>query len=1726
MRKQVTDLGAQIARNNKLAVNATAEQRRNFAEKNRAIRAEQGLLRIQQQRSTQHLANLKQEARETRNAANATGGWTRSLRGLTTVVDALGIGALAAGVGQFARNTVQAAGRLSLLTTGLENVTGSSAAAEQRLTELDAIARLPGANLDTLIQYNNRLTAIGLTGEEIDSVLLNVGQSIVSLGGNAVLADQSLEQISQALQQNTVDLRDFRPVIQRVPGFLQAVADVHGVDASLDGLRVAVNNLGGSVKDALLPVLEELGDRFQAPPPESYVRSVDELQNAYFLFSATLGGQVLPAVSATARGLAALFDHIREGIEGTDETRVALVNFREALNNADTVLERGDAINARISHLENLKTALFDAANELDKFDRRGRERLQGAVEDANEEIGMLTLIQSGDIGVAQLQSEIEDLIDAYSELVAEETKREAQTLLTHLAVSNVAAARLIGIREEKSEVADQIEQYQEFVKVAEAAERGLDTALKPDTTSITTAGEALDALGETQAITIQRTKELAGAIITAEQAHRNLTAVVDSTNLAYNDFQSRIQASALAVARFTGEIEGVEEPFTAYTAAIHASTTALEDEAAALATVTQRIIQQTQDAEALVHIQGVLTERTDAHNAALVNPAISDAADSLRTYSDALSDVGVNFETLEDISQDVTDAIREQGTGFQTLRDNVESAEISLGDIDETMREIDEGAGVAEGSITNLDRAFGRLGSNIIDFVEDIASGGDVEDAFVNLGLTVGDAFVSAFEQTLNEDLSGVVTDALGGTSAVAGGAGSSIAASLASALTPVAVLAGSIYTLANVVDGFVGAVEFEGREAVQVGDQTLRPIAEIRLDQEDPFFTNLRDLLSQFGGVELLQSTGNTLDRPEVRQFIRDEFPELARELFSSRGLQGGEGAQNAQQFIAANNIIRGLTPGQDDQERGVVFDPNAVDPIVDAVEETTAVIEEALAGSEAGAGAAAESQGRAERDILGTNVGRAQLNLGQSTDEGDFEGDRQALIGTINAVHAAEAARIDGLLLGETALKALRDANDLDRDIALQRATGLENTFTTQRIKNEMDVAEAATDAAQARIDGIEAAAAVAMKAADAAATATERQRTADSNAQRSLLGTGVSSAVFDLRESGSEGEFEANRQRAILLTVAYYAAENERINGLKGSETELAALRDANDLARRIALGRLTGLENTFTTQRIKNEMSVAEAATEAAEAAIAATEKRAAAAMKAAEAEAEAQRRAAEAAEVAAERQRGRESDAAAGLLQTGVGQARFDLGLSGSEGEFEINRQGLIDAANAYYDNELARINELGLLEIELDDRRKANELNRQMALSRAITTTNSFTTARVRAEERALDEIERMRDDAIDAEERRLDTIQDLKDDAFDAEQDRADALVDLEQDTQDRITDIIRNANRSKEDIERDFQDAYQDIQQQRGEGTLTDDDANAQLLELGRERIRDLRDVGIRTGRREEDADIRQQRGERDISSEASERLIGIQQQTAALESETAAVNAIAAVMTTEATQVLSDASMQSVEAAMGLGTAGDNLETAAEALQSAARVQGLFDAAAAVQSAAGALSMAAGEFGTVTRGLSLLIGGFLATFETVNTALDTGMLAIADTTQPALMPSDMTQPIPVEIANTDDIYTSALRAGTMEGTMMGAMNAFADASDMLPVEPAAIPPLTVNSVSITAGSVSVSGNISGGSGTGDGEVVLNANINNTLTLPDGATAELGSNQHRLRAQRRSS
>ena len=60
LRGEINKLGREIAENNVLAAKGTAEERRSIAEKNKSILASQGLLRVDQQRLSIQLANLRQ----------------------------------------------------------------------------------------------------------------------------------------------------------------------------------------------------------------------------------------------------------------------------------------------------------------------------------------------------------------------------------------------------------------------------------------------------------------------------------------------------------------------------------------------------------------------------------------------------------------------------------------------------------------------------------------------------------------------------------------------------------------------------------------------------------------------------------------------------------------------------------------------------------------------------------------------------------------------------------------------------------------------------------------------------------------------------------------------------------------------------------------------------------------------------------------------------------------------------------------------------------------------------------------------------------------------------------------------------------------------------------------------------------------------------------------------------------------------------------------------------------------------------------------------------------------------------------------------------------------------------------------------------------------------------------------------------------------------------------
>ena len=687
-----------------------------------------------------------------------------------------------------------------------------------------------------------------------------------------------------------------------------------------------------------------------------------------------------------------------------------------------------------------------------------------------------------------------------------------------------------------------------------------------------------------------------------------------------------------------------------------------------------------------------------------------------------------------------------------------------------------------------------------------------------------------------------------------------------------------------------------------------------------------NVADPLAQ---IEILRENDpGIFQRFGTREFIEQNFPELVDVIYpSGQGFnQSGalSGRRTAQSVAEATGTDRQAIEDVALQQYGPEdYAAEVAAATAEALDDIPEPDLTALPGSEAGAPTAEQ------QNALLFNAARTERSdIAGATDEADFEVQRNEAITATDAYYDAEEERINNLNILEIDRQDLLEDNLFARQGAIGKLTGLENTFTTQRIQDEMDVADAAAAAAQAKIDGIEEAAAAAMKAADAEAAATERQRIADGNAERSLLGTGVRSARFELGRSGSENEFELDRQTLLLSIIAVHTAEDARIDDLMLGEIQVAALRKANDLDRDIAIERAIGLENTFTTQRLDDEMEVADAKAEAAADQIQAQMDAAEAAAEAAQDQIEAQQKIAEAAAIAAERQAQRESNAAAGLLQTGVGQARFDLGLSGSEGEFEANRIALINATNAFYDNELANINALDLSEIELDDRRTANELKRQMALSRATTLTNSFTTARIRGEEDAADAAQDAADEVIDAAERaareqmriaeraaresqriaeRLaDDIEDLRDDALENETDRLQDLEDLNETHQQRLFDIEQDGIRRREDLNVGFDRGVEDILRDAGAdeslfrsgdfqrvlgaaSSRNQDFLRSELdrlgINLGEDQFERIGTLAIQRQRSARDSDTRVQRGRADAEVSRASRESDINAQATA-------------------------------------------------------------------------------------------------------------------------------------------------------------------------------------------------------------------------------------------------
>ena len=666
-------------------------------------------------------------------ATSSTQTFTRSLGGLGNILGGLGIAVVGAQIVRFGTSAIAAAGQLEGFERGLRLIEGSGAA--ERLEQLIEVANLPGLNLTDLIQYSNRLRTLGLTAAETDTLLISTGQAITAFGGTAHTAAEATEQIIQAISSGTVSLQDFRSIAQRVPGFYNAIADVHGVSANIDGLRTAVENAGGSIKDALIPVMEELAVRFAAPPPESYAASIDELQNSFFLLQAEIGKQFLPVVGESVRALSTLFDALRENdLDALPEPIQAIVRGMQSL--FDGFVSVGESIRSGLGpELDLLLPAIGNLLGDILSLAGALLNALAPAYEilAVPTRVAIALIVHLADT-IGDVIGEITEFVDWVASLWQEEDRATASTQQLATAQGQLASAAE-GARQatEGAAAAAQgassaYDAWQQRIKDINAEldahnerlerlqaqyQKNRENGIDPNSRSMLSLARTIETLGGETETFQQRVKDTEGAL-------EALTQKLAQQEAAYQDYISQgsspLSASMENLAR---NIKNTESQITALTPTLKENTEAADGTTES----TNKVAKAVKEAAVEFITYGEAIRQVQANIAAYVEEQAlfadfgdfwSVASGQVSEYSTAIDlatvsvvDHQTELETLLNAGffDGLDDPIKDYVAALEATSEAADKAFGSINQVGEAVGDADFGAAAAE--LTDFDSAF-----------------------------------------------------------------------------------------------------------------------------------------------------------------------------------------------------------------------------------------------------------------------------------------------------------------------------------------------------------------------------------------------------------------------------------------------------------------------------------------------------------------------------------------------------------------------------------------------------------------------------------------------------------------------------------------------------------------------------------------------------------------------------------------------------------------------------------------------------------------------------------------------------------------------------------------------------------------------------------------------------------------------------------------------------------
>ena len=751
--QRLVELTRATNENKNASIGATAAERRRLRslnEANSVLKANTSL-EIRELRLKQQLINeINREARARETAARAAARQAEQSRQAALDLSAgvaMSAGLVARELGQLTAGFVRSAAEMETFRATIQAVTGDAGETNRVLQELlDLSVELVGIDTGDLIQFSARLMAAGLSAAEARDTIRGVTERVAEQGKGAAVTTRVLEQLSQAINSNQISAQDFRPILRELPTLFRDASNALGQPIqSLEDFRNAADTVGGPTQ-AIILLVREMARASEGADLSTLNSQLDILSDQSRVLQAELGQHLIPAIVSIVM-------QINEWIEA----------FNDLDDDAQAAIAWGAALATGLTALTAVISGTVVAVGALSASLAAitGTAGLGGVATLAGQAAGSLgrvvgilgrlgaagNLAATAGITLAQAWNQI------YNDFQRTAPFEDAVESITTFNVAASETARSLGLTAESLSGLSQ-EARTEFELLTERADqlrtsirnainrgdtegarafrkeyRQVNAQITELTANLPQVSTAVDTTTESVE---DQTEALIAAAVAGLETRRNLENLAEGQRV-LNEFW-RLASGTLG--EYNESIDTVIPSVVNLTQAENALTAAIE-------TNLQTISTFTGDAQELIDTYLSLSDGLTSYaadqaianaEARLVNPAISEAADSMRDYIVVMGMVQGEFRTTDAISDRLTDSIRDQASAF-----------------DELARSAGRAATAQQGTPANLRNQLpGQvIGSGVFDRFDARAAGYTRGAGFFDSRITGGD---NTFENNLIE--------------------------------------------------------------------------------------------------------------------------------------------------------------------------------------------------------------------------------------------------------------------------------------------------------------------------------------------------------------------------------------------------------------------------------------------------------------------------------------------------------------------------------------------------------------------------------------------------------------------------------------------------------------------------------------------------------------------------------------------------------------------------------------------------------------------------------------------------------------------------------------------------------------------------------------------------------------------------------------------------------------